>query len=253
MVTAGNHAIGVLCVMDDHPRSFSTDDVERLDTLARLTVSQLELRRQTGLLSSANDKLRQLASCDGLTGLHNHRAFQERLEQEVLYSLRNKTALSLIMLDIDFFKDYNDRYGHPAGDVVLQAVAIMLLECSREYDFVARYGGEEFAIILRGAGSAEAYAVAERLRMHVASGDWPSRLVTISVGVATFTPQIKTREELIGEADRLLYRAKTEGKNCVRANSDDDLLDPAQWAGLIEQSHDRSVCHSSAMQRHSPV
>ena len=242
LVTSDGYSIGVLFVLDDHPRSFSSDDIERLNTLARLAVSQLELRRQTGLLSAANDKLRQLASCDGLTGLHNHRAFQERLEDELLYAVRNKTALSLILIDIDYFKEYNDRYGHPAGDIVLQAVGIMLLECSREYDFVARYGGEEFAVILRGAAAAEAYAVAERLRMHVANGNWPSRKVTISVGVATFTPQLTSREALVGEADRLLYVAKESGKNCVRGNSDDGLLDPAQWAGLIEQSnHPSSV------------
>ncbi len=248
LVTADGQSIGTLCVLDDKPRSFSADEIERLNTLARLAVSQLELRRQTRLLSAANDKLRQLASCDGLTGLHNHRAFQERLEDEMLYAVRNKTALSLILIDIDYFKEYNDRFGHPAGDVVLQAVGIMLLECSREYDFVARYGGEEFAVILRGAASAEAYAVAERLREHVAGGNWPSRKVTVSVGVATFTPQLKSREALVSEADRLLYVAKESGKNCVRGNSDDGVLDPAQWVGLIEQSRQQTSVHVGSPQ-----
>ena len=164
----------------------------------------------------------------------------------MLYAVRNKTALSLILIDIDYFKEYNDRFGHPAGDIVLQAVGIMLIECSREYDFVARYGGEEFAVILRGAAAAEAYAVAERLRMHVASGNWPSRKVTVSVGVATFTPQLTSREALVSEADRLLYVAKESGKNCVRGNSDDGVLDPAKWAGLIEQSHHPSTILTSS-------
>jgi diguanylate cyclase (GGDEF)-like protein len=217
LITPDFHAIGTLCVMDVEPRSFGVDQLEMLRTLARQAVSQLELRRQTMLLSAANDKLQMLATCDSLTGLKNIRAFQDALDDELFYAERNHSPVSLMILDVDSFKDYNDKYGHPAGDEVLQAISILLLESSREYDCVARCGGEEFAIVLRGAELDEACVVAERLRSQIEAANWPHRKITASIGVAGFGPRTHSRDALVAEADRLLYEAKRTGKNRVVA------------------------------------
>jgi diguanylate cyclase (GGDEF)-like protein len=228
LITPDFYAVGTLCVMDSEPRVFTVDQLEMLRTLARQAVSQLELRHQTMLLSAANEKLQMLATCDGLTGLKNFRAFQDSLDDEIFFAARNRSPLSVAILDVDRFKEYNDRYGHPAGDEVLQAISILLLESSREYDCVARYGGEEFAIVLRDADAAEAYAVAERLRSHIEEANWPERKITASIGVATVSSEINSREMLIGEADRLLYQAKQSGRNRVCCDAEVQF-DPAVW------------------------
>ncbi len=238
LITPDFQVIGTLCVMDTEPRDFSIEEIETLRMLARQAISQLELRRQTVLLSNANDKLRTLASCDGLTGLHNVRAFHEQLTHEIQFAARNRSALSLVLMDIDQFKEYNDAYGHPAGDLVLQAVAILLLESSRDYDFVARYGGEEFAVILRGADASEAFAVAERLRSKIAGAAWPLRRITASLGVSTFSVRVNTHDKMVAEADELLYRSKMTGRNRVSQRDPDDLFDPAAWESVHFVRHE---------------
>ena len=130
-------------------------------------------------------KLAALATTDGLTGLTNHRAFQERLVEEVRRSERYGTALSVVFLDVDHFKNYNDQYGHPEGDAVLRGVAGLLRETARETDLVARYGGEEFVIILPQTESGAAFGVAERIRASIETAPWPLYPVTASFGVAT--------------------------------------------------------------------
>jgi diguanylate cyclase (GGDEF)-like protein len=180
------------------------------------------------LLSAANEKLLTLATCDSLTGLKNFRAFQDSLDDELIYAARNRSPLSLALLDVDSFKEYNDRFGHPAGDEVLQAISILLLESSREYDCVARYGGEEFVIVLRDADSSEASSIAERLRLQIEGAKWPHRSITASIGVATVSSDLNTRDALIGEADRLLYQAKQSGRNRVCCDEQVEF-DPGVW------------------------
>jgi len=166
-------------------------------------------------LKALNQKLQSLAVTDGLTGLHNHRAFQDYLEEQFQTAMRNKQPLALILMDVDHFKQYNDTYGHQAGDEVLRQVAQILSAHVREGDFVARYGGEEFVVVLPRTDLESAVAVAERLRRAVESAKWQLRPVTGSFGVAAIRPDMETRQELIEAADQALYQAKTNGRNRV--------------------------------------
>jgi diguanylate cyclase (GGDEF)-like protein len=166
--------------------------------------------------------VRRQAVTDELTDLANRRRFMEVLQQEVARALRFDTPVSLVLFDLDHFKQINDRFGHQTGDDVLRRVARVIRERVRETDLPARIGGEEFAVILTGTGGAGALAVAEQLRhdlsqyVEVAREDWT---VTASFGVAVLHDG-DTAELLIGAADRALYRAKADGRNVVRGEAE---------------------------------
>ena len=167
-----------------------------------------------------NIKLREQSIRDGLTGLYNHTHFQERLEVEFERSQRYNTNLTLVMIDVDNFKDVNDLYGHQEGDKVLIQLAKLMLDSIRSIDIAARYGGEEFALILPQINAKGARHMAERLGRRVqeyfsTSYHLPLKL-TISQGIAAIPhPGVKTRAELVQAADRALYEAKQHDKNCV--------------------------------------
>jgi diguanylate cyclase (GGDEF)-like protein/PAS domain S-box-containing protein len=165
--------------------------------------------------AEANYRLQTLATTDGLTGLWNHRAFQEQLANEFQRAVRYQSPLSLLLLDVDRFKNYNDTFGHPAGDEVLRTVAATLQREGRYNDFSARYGGEEFVIILPETDRMGAIEAAERLRKAIAAQPWERLAVTVSVGVATFRQDMASPATLIEEADRALYLSKECGRNCV--------------------------------------
>jgi two-component system, cell cycle response regulator len=163
---------------------------------------------------------KRLANTDSLTGLYNRRSFQERLEQEVDRAMRYHRPLSLIMIDVDHFKRYNDTHGHLQGDRILVEVSHALKTLSRASDIVARYGGEEFALILPETDKVNAEIFGRRLREYVEQQPFPgaehlpTNALTISVGIASYTPP-DTKEALIEAADIALYYAKREGRNCV--------------------------------------
>ncbi|HSA57437.1 MAG TPA: sensor domain-containing diguanylate cyclase [Gemmatimonadaceae bacterium] len=181
----------------------------------RLEEAQRKLREQQVELEEMNERLKSLASTDALTGLKNRRAFEERLDRELSRSRRHGHPLSLILLDIDHFKSYNDTYGHPKGDEILRIVGRLLTRTMRETDFASRYGGEEFAILLPDTDREGAQHLAERLRHTIESAKWPDRPITASVGVASYSGQASTAEALIDYADRALYRSKQLGRNRV--------------------------------------
>ena len=166
-------------------------------------------------LVAVNAELETLALRDGLTGLSNRRAFGQRMALEMNRAIRYGTPLSLLLLDVDCFKEYNDTFGHVAGDTVLRTLSQVLHLQGRETDFFARYGGEEFIAILPHTGSEGAQAVAERLRTAISEVLWPSRPVTASIGAATLLPGMSAEDDLISAADRALYAAKAAGRNCV--------------------------------------
>lgn len=169
---------------------------------------QLELNRQE--LELANAELRRLAEIDGLTGLLNHRTFQERLSEMIAEEKR----VALILLDVDKFKEFNDTYGHPGGDEVLRGVGQVLTEITKELGTAARYGGEEFAVIFPYAESNEVHAMAERVRAGIEAREWPHRQVTVSVG-ASLLGSDRDRKALIEQADLALYSSKKGGRNRV--------------------------------------
>ena len=167
------------------------------------------------------EETKTLAITDGMTVLYNHRYFLERINEEFERTKRYKRSLSLIMIDVDHFKKYNDTHGHPKGDGILKGVAKILKDTVRKSDTAARYGGEEFVIILPETGVEEASLVAEKLRMEVETHDFPGGetqplgRITISQGVASCKEELKSFDELIKNADNALYRAKEEGRNRV--------------------------------------
>ena len=163
---------------------------------------------------------RRLAYTDALTSLDNYRSLHTRLQQEVDRADRYNRPLSLIMLDIDYFKEYNDLHGHPSGNLILAQVATVLKQMSRASDIVARYGGEEFAIILPETNKANAEIFGHRLRQKIEQHKFPGeeilpgRVLTISAGIASHIP-LSPKDKLIAAADEELYRAKREGRNRV--------------------------------------
>lgn len=173
-------------------------------------------------LKSQADLLRQLVFIDGLTGVSNRRSFDERLLAEWQRSRRSQSSLSLAIIDVDFFKRYNDHYGHQAGDDCLRRVAqTAMAALKRPADMLARYGGEEFACILPETSSEGAFELAKQIeacirRAAIAHADSAVDVnVTVSIGVASRKGGGDTIEQLLGDADRQLYRAKTEGRGRV--------------------------------------
>lgn len=178
---------------------------------------------RTAELNELNKRLEVLSITDGLTGVYNHRHFYDRLEEEMKRAERYGHSLSLIISDIDNFKNYNDTHGHPAGDNLLKGVAYCLKKNARVQDLVARYGGEEFAMILPETDKDAASGLAERLREIISGQPFPYKEtqpdgnLTMSFGVASFPADASDIKGLIGKADALLYRAKERGRNKVEA------------------------------------
>jgi diguanylate cyclase (GGDEF)-like protein len=205
-------------------QAFEAQEQQREELLAQkaeleqmhrqLQQAHQELATLNAELLEANRALAQAAVTDGLTGLKNHRAFQEALHSAAQMAERLQQPLSLVMFDIDHFKQFNDTYGHPAGDELLRQVAQVLRESARAYDVAARYGGEEFALLLPNTALEQAVQVAERLRQQIRAIENPHAPVSASFGVATYrrgTPPAT----LVYEADAALYRAKRGGRDRV--------------------------------------
>jgi diguanylate cyclase (GGDEF)-like protein len=187
-----------------------------------LSVTLMERRRLSKELQASHARLEVLASVDGLTGISNRRAFDERLGEQWAHAVRVRTPLALAIVDLDNFKQYNDVYGHPAGDECLRAVAAALKgEMGRPEDLAARFGGEEFAALLPNTTAEGARRVAERIRaavlkLNITHLGNPWNRVSVSIGYASVIPTtVDTALGLIQLADAALYRAKREGRNCV--------------------------------------
>ncbi len=202
--------------------TIARDITERIEAEAQIAQQIRLVREQNEALEAAyarleamNVHLEALATTDGLTGLKNHRAFQEQVMDEFRRVQRYGLPLALMVLDVDHFKQYNDLFGHPAGDQVLQQVAQTLRSGVRAVDFVARYGGEEFVILLPQTEARPAMEVAERLRGEIESHPGHLRPITVSIGVASAGPRIDTAADLIDAADRALYASKRAGRNRV--------------------------------------
>ncbi len=187
-------------------------------------------RETTRELKAARERMKQLSITDDMTETYNYRYLMDSLELELRRAERYEYPISLMMLDIDHFKNYNDTHGHVAGDKVLRGVAQVLKDTIRHTDILARYGGEEFGVILIKTNLDEACQIAERVRRAVEDSAFdyedtqPTGQLTVSVGVSTLCPQVASQKELIKTADDALYEAKRAGRNRVaisqRANSE---------------------------------
>ena len=181
--------------------------------LANRCITKLLRERQRSRASIR--RLETLATTDVVTQLVNRRRFDQVLGAEFGFAVVRDTPLSMIMVDVDCFKSYNDTFGHAAGDVVLCVVAGQLRKSARVKDVVARYGGDEFAILLPGADTNVAQNCAERFHDAITSFAWPKRPVTASLGVATRTSAIADPASLVEEADRALYHSKRRRRRRV--------------------------------------
>lgn len=208
----GEKVIGVITVGSVTPRQFTDEELK----LTYIIASRATLAIENAQLYEATQRL---AVTDGLTGLYNHRYFQEQLQDELDRATRFNQSVSLIMLDFDRFKRFNDTFGHPAGDRLLHDAARLLRQSIRRIDIPARYGGEEFAVILPETDKAGAMVLAERIRQTMETHLFqdnrgrPVVTVTVSLGVATYPEDASTRQELVSCSDLALYRAKKNGRN----------------------------------------
>jgi diguanylate cyclase (GGDEF)-like protein len=202
-------------------------------------------------LAMANARLMRTmegqAMTDSLTGLHNTRFFDPYLEQELEAAQRDQQPLSVLMIDVDHFKAFNDTHGHPAGDEALRAFARVIGGSIRASDLAARYGGEEFIVALRHVGSEEALVVAEKLRtaveqMVVELGPGRYARLTASFGTATTSPYVQDQKSLVALADAALYRAKEGGRNRVESA-------PIAAGGAIVRAADRRGPRKAAFKR----
>jgi two-component system, cell cycle response regulator len=196
------------------------------ELVARVNV-HLKIKKLQDDLKHSNELLLELSNTDHLTGLFNRRFMMEALDKEVHRSIRKGGTLSLIMLDIDHFKQVNDDFGHQQGDVVLKKVASQLQKELRSYDCAARYGGEEFVAILPDSSLKESVFVADRIRLAMQATKYNAPLdklcLTVSLGVATFTKeQYLSADGFIKLADDALYRAKANGRNRVEFHDPDN-------------------------------
>jgi diguanylate cyclase (GGDEF)-like protein len=222
-ISIGGRKVGVLNVTDKAGGgSYDQIDLDLLETIA----PQMALALDRAEWHEKAEQFQLISITDPLTGLLNRRYLEERLAEELRRSKRQGYEMSFMMIDIDDFKQYNDRNGHQAGDLALEMTAQCLKSALRGADVASRYGGEEFCILLPQTALTEALAIAERIKRRIERTRFPNGkqqplgAVTVSIGVAAFSPERETPEAIIRDADRSLYLAKHQGKNRVRSLAD---------------------------------
>ncbi len=209
-----NKFLGILRLDNQGTQAYSQEDLRLLAVISDIAAVAIEN-------SEFFEKIRDLAIHDSLTGLFAKNYFLERLKEECLVSRRQKTALSLLMLDVDLFKNYNDKFGHASGDIVLKRMSALIEEFLVSQNYLAcRFGGEEFCILLMDKGEDQAMGVAGSLRKAIETARVTFRRqetkITVSIGVAAFSPEMSGEDEFIRKADAAMYAAKEAGRNQVK-------------------------------------
>jgi diguanylate cyclase (GGDEF)-like protein len=207
--------IGILCLGPSvSQQEYPLDILEILGILTNMLSVALQN-------SQHFEQIKALSYTDEMTGLHNYRFFKMRMKEEIARAKRNGFPLALLILDVDFFKNYNDALGHPAGDEILRQLSDILRKTVRDNDIVARYGGEEFAIILPSTDQKGAGVLADRIRKKIEKFKFPHQEIqpngtlTISIGIALYPEDAGDAEEIVKAADKALYNAKENGRNLV--------------------------------------
>ena len=242
LITPDGSALGTLCVLDSEPREIPADRIAALRALARQVVAQLELRRVIAELDQSAAELREYnrrleeyqnqlevyqkeiktanatleanSFTDKLTGVKNRQMFERALNEQLMRASREKTPLSLLIVEIDWFDSFSDDFGRTAGDAALKEVARLLSEGARPYDLIARFAGNEFSLALPNVGVEGAVVVGERLRRSVEAARWPRRGLTVSVGAST-TENVLDAATLLKGAEESLTVSKQRGGNRV--------------------------------------
>jgi diguanylate cyclase (GGDEF)-like protein len=263
-LVVGEDVVGVLSMQSHEPNAFDSGQIRLIETIALQVAvaiqnsqtyeqAQQEIAQRRQAEDSLRDanarlyaylveietlqaKLREQAVRDPLTKLYNRRYLEEALDRDIARALRDGTPLSLVMIDIDRFKDVNDAHGHEAGDVMLRALSKLLQERIRQGDIACRYGGEEFVVVLSGASSAEIVERAEEWReaFNVLRVSFGGHAVsaTISLGVASFPDHASMGDDLLRAADKALYQAKAAGRNCTVVHRCDSA-EPQKAPGIL--------------------
>lgn len=230
-IITGGRKVGVINMTDKAGGEPYDDlDLHLLETM----VPQMALALDRAGWHQKATQFQLLSITDPLTGLLNRRYLEERLGEEFERSKRHRFPMSFLMVDIDNFKEYNDRNGHQAGDLALEITAQCLKSALRSADVASRYGGEEFSILLPQTNLTEALVIAERIRSRVEKSSYPHSdrqphgAVTVSIGVSAFGPKLETPSSIVGAADHALYVAKSRGKNCVVSYVHPTRISPAR-------------------------
>jgi diguanylate cyclase (GGDEF)-like protein len=213
-MTAHGKTIGILAAESPLAGAFTAKDERMLSVVARSAAMALDN-------AMLHRKMEEMTITDELTGIYNYRYFSEKLKEEQRRASRYNMPLSLIMLDIDWFKRFNDTYGHEVGNIVLSGITGVVKKCIRDVDIFCRYGGEEFVVILPQTPKVEVARIGERIRQQIEAATFgggdniPELKVTVSVGVTSYPENGKSHDEILSIADQALYRAKGAGKNLV--------------------------------------
>ena len=228
LITDDGLILGTLCAVDTEPHSITQSQIDSLEALGRQVIQLLNLRKNIMSLEKAEKRLQQqhqdlndnnqalhtLSLTDELTGLNNRRSLNEALEKETHRAARYYTPLSMLMVDIDHFKHFNDQFGHHIGDHVLIDVAQALQKRCRSSDFCARYGGEEFVVLLPHTSLKDAQKLALQYCTDISTLNIKDKAITISIGISEFDP-LMSAADLFEAADQALLQAKNSGRNCI--------------------------------------